>query len=164
VYLWGQQYSRSRSVDVDTGVETVTTASGGRRVYRPRPRRKGLEWAWTEGLDTSQLYNAGSADYVTLGYTSAPPAQVGKAGVPTGLHGLLSGVAATMPVVAIPGLPQASAAPTATAPVRIIDPSRLLFTRIVTQSLRLDSILGQEFSSPNGEVFRVGTCRAEEEL
>lgn len=163
MYLWGQRYSRGRSVDVDTGVDLGESASGARRSSRPAPAAEGIEFAWTEGLDTSQLYNGTAADFFTVGAASSAPVSVVKAGVPTGLHGLLRSAAAEAPVVYAPAIPQPSVALTATAPITIVDPIRMLYGRVVTRTLRIDNIQGQEFSSPSGEVFSVGTCRIEEE-
>lgn len=160
-YVFGQQYSWGRTVEMDTGVVLTDSASGARTVARPRPARRAAEFAWTDGVDQSKLYGSSAPDYLTLGYTSAPPAAVARADLPTGIHGLLSSAVPEAPVVYVASMDQPASAPTSAAPVRIIDPARLLYGWIATVTHRTDNIQGDEFSDP-GEVVRVGTIRIEE--
>lgn len=163
VWLMGQQYSWGRTVEMDSGVVVSESATGARRVSRPRGARRAVEFAWVDGVDQSKLYASGGPNYITLGYGSAPPVQVARADLPTAIHGLLASAAAECPVVYLPAVPQQGSAPTATAPIRIVEPSRMLYGLITTTTHRIDTIVGDEYDDP-GELVRVGTLRIEEEL
>lgn len=164
---WEQQYSWGRSVDAAHGYEVSTAANGTRRALERSPGRTSVEIAWTDGVDGSDAYRSGglAPDYFTLGYTSAPPIGARYAGLPGSLLSLIRDVGPSVPVVYIPALPQAGSAPTSTAPITIVDAERLLYGRILTETLRLDTIHGSEFGGvASGEVWRTGTVRIEEEL
>jgi hypothetical protein len=164
---WEQQYSWGRSEDTTHGYEVSTAANGTRRALERSPARRGREIAWTDGVDASSAYRAAGAppDYFTLGYTSAPPIGTRYAGLPGSLEALIRDVGPSVPVVYIPALPQASSAPTSTAPITITDAERLLYGRVMTETLRLDVIHGDEYGGQTtGEVWRTGTVRIEEEL
>jgi hypothetical protein len=164
---WEQQYSWGRSVDAAHGYEVSTATNGTRRALERSPGRTGAEIAWTDGVDASDAYRSGglAPDYFTLGYTSAPPIGTRYAGLPGSLLSLIRDVGPSVPVVYIPALPQAGSAPTSSAPITITDAERLLYGRIMTETLRLDTVHGTEFGGvASGEVWRTGTVRIEEEL
>lgn len=162
VWLMGAQYSWGRTVEVDSGIELTETPGGQRRMSRPRLPRRAVEFAWIDGLDTSDIYGTSPPDYMTLGYTSAPPAAVRRADLPTAIHGLLASAVPEAPVVYVPQIVQSATAPTATAPWRVVDPTRLLYGWIETVTHRIDTVIGNEFADP-GEVVRMGTMRIGEE-
>ena len=162
VWLMGQQYSWGRAVEVDTGIELTETQGGRRRMSRPRLPRRAVEFAWIDGLDVSSIYAATAPDHFGLGYTSAPPAAVRRADLPSAVQGLLGSAVPEAPVVYVPQIVQSATAPTSTAPWRVVDPTRLLYGWIETVTHRVDTVIGNEFSSP-GEVVRVGTLRIGEE-
>jgi hypothetical protein len=163
VWVMGQQYSWGRTVELDSGVLVAEGATGARRVSRPRAARRAVEFAWVDGVDQSKLYASGGPNYITLGYSGGVPVQVSRADVPTSIHGLLASAAAECPVVYLPAIPQQSAAPTSTTPIRIVDPSRTMYGRITTVTHRIDTVVGDEYDDP-GELVRIGTVRIEEEL
>jgi hypothetical protein len=68
-----------------------------------------------------------------------------------------------LPVVLAPRVPTQGSAPTTAAPIRVLDPGMMLYSRIVTDSWRMDSVLGKEGTDP-GEMMRGGVLRFEQEL
>lgn len=159
MYLYPGQYSQSRTVEVATGVIRSRGVGGSTVVSRPAPAARAWEMQWAEGIDQSKLYGSAAMDYYTLGYTSAPPVSPGRAALPTGLLGVLTSASPECPVAYAGAIPQPASAPTATAPIRIVDPARLGWAWIETETLRVDTVQGHEFASPDGEVARVGTIR-----
>lgn len=157
-----RHWAQSRVVRAVSGV--VQTASPSGAVYAARPSPSYAEWEvqWTDGIDQSPIYNGTAPDYLTLGYGSAPPMQVGPAALPTSMLGYLLGPAAERPVALGLAIPRQSSAPTSAAPIRVIEPWATGWAWIATETLQVDTIQGHELSSPDGEVVRVGTLRIRE--
>lgn len=164
VRLVGRQWGHGRVLEFTPAYEIVQSKSGSRHVRVLGPARRATEVNWSFGLDQTGLHTAGTApDYQTLGYNLALPIGV-RPDTPTFLQGLSQEISgAATPIVLIPAIPQPSAAPTAASPIRIVDPYRLLYARMVSESLRADNVWGDEHRDP-GEVVRVGTARFEEEV
>lgn len=160
VIVHGQQYGR-RSVEGMSGVERIEGRYGSTRSRRLLPERRAVEYGWADGVDTARLYGGLSAppDYVTLGYTSAPPIAIHRADVPTQTEAIIRRHGKRCPVVYAPQIVQPASAPTTTTPVSIVDPSRLMWSWIDTDTLRTETIVGQEFTATTGEVVRVGTVK-----
>ena len=117
-----------------------------------------MEIAWDEGVDASRLASTND-DYVEAHVGTgaiASPSDV----VPSML-GLMSqlGGAAT-PVVYLPQVPVLSGGTTV---AHIVAPPLMLYGRIRTETLRQDTIQGNEYENP-GEVYRLARVRMEEEL
>lgn len=166
VRWFGRQYSRGRSIGIVPAYELSETRSGARQVRALGPTRRTVEIAWDDGIDTSQMHNLPTEpDYWTLGYSGAD-----SIAAPTDTAATLAGViaqteGATLPVVLLPAVKQQGSAP-GTNGVRMIDPERSLYGRILTDTLRIDSdanVRGDELRSP-GEMVTVATVRIEEEV
>ncbi len=166
VRWFGRQYSRGRSLGFVPAYELSETRSGARQVRALGPTRRTVEIAWDDGIDTSQMHNLPTEpDYWTFGYSGADAltAPTDTASTLAGIIGTTQG--ATLPVVLLPAVKQQASAP-GTNGVRLIDPERSLYGRILTDTLRIDSdpaVMGDELRSP-GEMVKVGSVRIEEEV
>jgi len=162
VHLLTPQWGNGRAVEWVPRVRVSETPRGGLRVQRLAPQGRRVEVGWPQGLDTTGLHTQGEApEWMTAGYTGARPWAS-----PPALLSTLAGILQTtegprLPVVLAPGVRQQVGAPTATSPIRIVDPSRLLYSRIRSEVLRADQVTGNEHRDP-GEVFRIPPLRFEE--
>jgi hypothetical protein len=166
VRWFGRQYSRGRSLGFVPAYELSETRSGARQVRALGPTRRTVEIAWDDGIDTSQMNNLPTEpDYWTLGYTGAD-----AVAAPTDTASTLAGIisttqGATTPVVLLPAVKQQGSAP-GTNGIRMIDPERSMYGRILNDTLRIDAdpaVMGDELRSP-GEMVKVGSVRIEEEV
>jgi hypothetical protein len=159
LHVFGQQYSANRSQDIAPSYELTEGRGGTRRVQTTGPARRAVEVAWDEGVDASDLASSTGDDYVE-GYVGGG-ALGSPADVVPSMLGVLSqlGGAAT-PCVYLPRVPVVSGATTTTT---INAPPLLLYGRIMTETLRMDTIQGDEYERP-GEVYRLARVRIEEEL
>ena len=159
LHVFGQQYSANRSQDIMPSYELTEGRGGTRRVQTTGPARRAVEVAWDEGVDASDIATGAGDDYVE-GYLGGG-ALGSPADVVPSMLGVLSqlGGAAT-PCVYLPRVPVVSGATTTTT---INAPPLLLYGRIMTETLRMDTIQGDEYERP-GEVYRLARVRIEEEL
>ena len=158
LHAFGQQYSANRSQDISPAYELTEGRGGTRRVQTTGPARRAVEIAWDDGVDASRLA-ATNDDYLEAHVGTgaiASPADV----VPSmlGLMAQLDGAAT--PVVYLPQVPVLSGGTTV---AHIVAPPLMLYGRIRTETLRMDTIQGNEYENP-GEVYRLARVRMEEEL
>lgn len=165
VQVFGQEYGQNRSREWRPRYALTEGPSGVRSSRVSGPLRRTVEIAWDDPIDLSQAsLTTTAADYVTLGYVSAPPVASRGYDLPDTLGGILSGTGgATVPVVYIPALPQAASAPTTAAPIVLTDSSRFLYARMMSETVRADTVFGNEYRSPDGEGARISKVRFEEE-
>lgn len=158
----GLQHGWGRAVEVKTSVELTELRGGARRARQLAANRPAYEIGWSEGADQNGLYSAPSPRYVSM-YTGGPAHGDIPSTLPTiaGLLGELGG--ARTPGVLCFRVPTQASAPTAAAPIRVIDPAMLVYGRITTETWRNDNVLGEEGTDP-GEVMRGGVLRIEAEL
>lgn len=145
-----------------TPAYALTTSSSGARTARVLgPQLESEEIAWDDGIDTTGIHTAGSApDWTTLGYPGAD-AIAARADTPRSLAGILSDLGgATVPVGYARAFQQLSAATTAATPYRDLDPNGALYGRILTETLRVETVLGNE---QRDELVKVGLVRFERE-
>lgn len=155
---WGQQYSDNRSQEIAPAYELTDARGGGRRVQQTGPARRAVEVSWDEGVDGSGLA-IGYADY-WRGHASASPL-ASPADVAPSMLGVLDQLGgAVTPCVYLPTLPVLSGATTTTT---VVAPPLQLYGRIRSETLRMDTVQGNEYANP-GEVYRVARVRIEEEL
>jgi hypothetical protein len=158
----GLQHGWGRAVEVKTSVELTEMRGGARRARQLAANRPAYEIGWSEGADQNGLYSAASPRYVSM-YTGGPAHGDIPSTLPTiaGLLGELGG--SKTPGVLCFRVPTQASAPTAAAPIRVIDPAMLVYGRITTETWRNDNVLGEEGTDP-GEVMRGGVLRIEGEL
>jgi hypothetical protein len=151
------QYGWGRGQEWATSVEQVEGRTGIRVLQSLAPTRRAAELAWVDGVETAGLSDT-SPNWV-VGWTGGQPVVV-PAGVPYSLPGLVSSLrGAYTPVtyLAAFGLPSSSS-----DVVMITDPNLLLYGSVVSQTLRADTVLGEEGGlGGTGELIRLGTCRIE---
>ena len=122
------------------------------------PARRAVEIAWDEGVDASRLASTND-DYVEAHVGTGPIAS--PADVVPSMLGLMSQLdGAATPVVYLPQVPVLSGGTTV---AHIVAPPLMLYGRIRTETLRQDTIQGNEYETP-GEVYRLARVRMEEEL
>lgn len=157
-YVFGQQYSQNRGQEMAPAYELTEARGGARRVQRTGPSRRAVEIAWDEGVDGSALARNGD-DWVQLHNSGDPVAM--PADVTVSMLGLLDELGgAVTPVVYLPSVQVMSGGTTVR---QIVTPPLMLYGRIRTETLRVDTVQGNEYDSP-GEVYRVARVRIEEEL
>ncbi len=138
-----------------------TSPSGARTARSLGPVGRSVEIAWDDGVETTAIHTAGVApDWYTAGYSGAD-AIAAPADTPRTLGGILTDAdGARLPVGYLPAIQQFAAAPTAAAPYRDLDPHGWLYGRILTETLRMDTHLGDE---QRNEYVKGGLVRFEEE-
>lgn len=157
--VFGQQYSATRAQSMTPSYELTEVRGGARRVQRTGPARRAVEIAWEDGVDSTGIAR-NDVDYVRLhagGGAIASPSDVAPS-----LLGLIEQLdGAVTPVVY---LPQVATMTGGTTVRTILSPYLQLYGRIRTETLQVDTVQGDEFGVPNGEVYRVARVRIEEEL
>lgn len=161
--ILAHDYGLGRAVTSSPSYAMTQTRGGTRRGRRLAPGRRGIEVAWDEGVDTSGIYTPGSAaPHLTIGYPGAD-AQAAYADTPRTLMGIFEAMdGAVLPGVLATRIPQAAAAFGTAAPITILNPEEAHFGRFLTETLRMDNVLGDEGRDP-GEIFRLPTIRFERE-
>jgi hypothetical protein len=159
--LFGHEHGYGRALTVTPAYDLTETRGGGRRGRRRAPARPALEFAYDEGVDTTGLHTPGApANHITLGYTGAD-ALAAPADLPRTLQGLFTAMdGAVLPGVFAPAVPQQAAATTSSTPITLLNPEAALYGQFLTETLRLDNVLGHEMQDP-GEVFRIPAIRWE---
>lgn len=155
-----EEYAYGRSLQVSPLYSLTTSRSGARTVRALGPARRSVEVAWDDGIDTTAIHLGTRPDHYTLGYTGAD-ALVAPSDTPRMLSGLLAELdGARVPIGYAPAITQITSAIAATAPYRELDPNALLYGRIVSETLRVDTVIGDE---QENELVRVGLVRLEQE-
>jgi hypothetical protein len=156
---FAQEYSWGRTLAWEPSYSLTEGRSGTRSVRALGPTRRVVEVGWTDGVDVSGI--GGSTpipdyvrDYVGGDIIGTPSdTAFTVAGVVEQLQG------AATPCVYLPAIPVLATSDEQSITNRHL----MLYGRVLTESVRLDNVLGDEWGAP-GEVFRVGTLRIEEEV
>lgn len=163
VVVLGDGYGLGRSQGVAGSWEVAETRGGVRSYRAAAPVRRSVDVDWTEGVDASGVTQAPPRpDYLRATWGSGEiVAAAGAASylVP-GLYRFLSG--ALSPLVYLAGFK----VDPVTVPASIPNRHRFLYGRIVSETLTVDAVLGEEWGEDGegGEMMRVGKVRIEEEL
>jgi hypothetical protein len=156
VVVLGDEYSLGRSLGIDGSWTKTETRSGIQSFRRDAPTRRSAEIDWTEGVDASEI-TATDPDPDGVTHRDGGPAIAAEGAAPylvPGLYSYLEG--ALTPLVYLPSFQPMSSS-------SIANRQRMLYGRIVTESLRSDSVLGAEWGDDEfGEMFRVSKVRIEE--
>ena len=154
---FGRQYSRGRTLATQHAQEITTLPSGHRSVRTLAPPRRAVEFAWAEGVDTTQaqadISTAGAPDYVAAVTAGQPLATRNAGDVIEGMARRQEGAA--LPVVYLPDLTFLDAGTT------VGRRDQQVYGRIVTDTFSRVAALGAE---SRDEVQTVGTVRIEEEV
>ena len=158
-HVFGQQYSANRSQSMSPAYELVEGRGGARRATRLGPARRAVEVSWDEGVDAKQI--AGNdANYVRL--HASGPGIASVADVAPSMLGVLEQLdGAVTPIVYLPRVVPMTGATTVRT---IVEPPLMLYGRIRSESLQVDTVQGDEYDTTTGEVYRLARVRIEEEL
>lgn len=150
------EYGWGRAIEWAYAFEQVEGRTGIRVVHDQGPTRRATEIAWVDGVETSGLQE-GSPNWIVGWTTGGEPVAV-AADLPYSLPGLMDSLqGATLPLVYLASFD----VPTIVGDVvHVTDRRLLLYGRVMSESLRVDNVLGDEGRT---ELLRVGTCRFEEE-
>lgn len=156
-YVWGSEYGWPWARELSTYVETVEQRNGVRSMRQLAPSRYAVEVSWPDGVDTMGIGSGAppSPDYV-VGWTSGTAtANIGD--TPYSMPGLVDEIAgAVTPVTVFRG----ATLPATSSTVSVVrNPALIVYGQIVTDTLRVDNVLGDEGVD---ELGRVGTVRVEE--
>lgn len=160
VAWFGQPHDWARSQTWQPNFEMTTSRSGTRKATSLGPTRRRVQVAWSDGVDTSQMYASTPAPDWFAAYTSGPPAAA-PADTPLLVAGLveyLEGV--VTPVVYLPRVARESLG---TTNIKIVGRSGMLYGRITSAEVSVDTVFGEELTSPAGEFVRVSAVTIEEE-
>lgn len=157
-----REYGWGHAREVQTAVSLRTLRGGARRARQLAAPRHAIEIDWSYGVDLTGLYTATAPSWVSI-YTGGSPHGSLPSTLPlvAGLIGELGG--SVTPGVICTRVPTQGSAPTATAPIRVLDPTALLYGRVMTETWRRDNVLGEE-GTDTGEMVRGGTIRLEQDL
>lgn len=155
--LFGRDYDHGYSLETSPTIEVAEQPDGAIRTRVTGDPRRVYRLAYGEGIDVTDARGGGnSPSYVRLSdATGAPP--VGSTDTaPLHLSALVASLdGAHSPVVLCPSIPVASSASGTVATVSLWDAAAgALYSRLTSQSVRLESIVGDDYET---ELFRVAT-------
>lgn len=136
--------------------ESVESRAGIRNITKLSPNRRAVEIAWADGSSSQSL--ASDVPLHVLGWAGGPAVAVpgDVAWTVPGILSQLDGAVRPMGYIAACPVPTSSS-----DVIDITDPSLLLYGRVLTQTLRVDQVVG---TPETGEIIRVGTVRMVEEV
>lgn len=159
-YAFGRDPASNRGLEISPIYELREGQTGQRRVRRRNRARRAVEMAWTDPQLATDIQKDKPDPVWLEGWDAAsPPPIAAPAAVLYDLRGLLDDLGgAFTPVVILPRVPLLDDA----ADVEHLrHPEHLLYSRCMTQTLRLDVGTGNEWSN---EDLRSGRVRWDEEL
>jgi hypothetical protein len=152
VVIPGKQYQRGRSISITSGTESTITQDGIRYARNLRPSQRRIRLGWTEGIDISDLQgDAPDPDYwMSSSSAGAEPVAI-ENDVPDLLMGLLDYLSGSKdPIVYLPLLSQSS-------DYRELKREKEQILCTLEGDVEIEHVLGDEFQTSGGEVFRVAT-------
>ena len=160
---FGHQYSRGRVLETQPNLAVSESADWVTRSSVVSPPRRVVDFAWTEGIETSQVYNdAAVPDYVIASGNAGAKAGASARGTPSVMSGLWdsmfrataganSGIVVYLPSVA----PVAASSPD----VIMLNRRHQFVVGRIAQPLRIETYTGSENSS---EVQRLASISIQE--
>ena len=158
LHAFGQQYGSNRAQEITPAYSLTEGRGGARRAQRTGPARRAVEVSWDDGVDGSGLATV-NPDYVRA-HSSADPIASPVDVAPSMLGVIADLDGAVTPVVYLPSVLKLSGA---TTTYTIVAPPLMLYGRVMSETLRVDTVQGDEYQNP-GEVYRLARVRIEEEL
>ena len=155
VHVLGQDNSQTRRITRVANVNMQTAPDGRRKTRKRGPARQTFQLDWTEGVETSPIYDA-TADYILASDVASAEAVAMRFDAPMALRGLQRWTdGADEPLLYIPRLPHITTAN------NVIVKERAKGSRWVrmTSPLQLDTMLGTEEGT---EVIRASATFEEE--
>lgn len=156
VYVWGMNPSWDHAIEHSWVTEVTERTNGMRSMRSLAPARTSLEVSWPDGVNVEAIQKASPpAPDRVLTYTGATTAIASRMDIPYSVPGLIDELeGATSPVVVIRGIDY----PASSAMIPILNPDHYLYGHVVTDTLRIDNVLGHPTKS---ELMRVGTVRVD---
>ena len=149
-----QQYGRGRTVTFEGGTASEISQDGVERIRRTHPGGRTIRIAWSEGIDTSELFDiTSSPDY----YTATTAGGALPVGAPSATPSTMAGLTRfcngnEVPIVYLPRISRSSN----TTEIMNRRENHVLVS--IQGEVSEESILGSEFTGEiQGEVFRVGS-------
>lgn len=150
-YGWG------RGQDWSFDYELTEGRTGVRQVKALGPTRRAVEFAWSDGVETSDIGREDPLPDSVRGWTNGVPIAV-PAGLPYDVPGLFDALqGACTPIVYLASLEVPSSS---TDDISVTNRATFFYGRVRTETLKIDTVLGEEWTS---ELLRIGTVRIEEE-
>mgnify|MGYP003148915996 CR=1 FL=1 len=162
VVVPGRQYSRGRTISMESGTETVETQDGIRYSREIKPPTRVFRIAWTDGIDISSLQgDAPNPDYWTSSnQTGAQPIAI-ENDVPDlmlNMIGYLQG--SVHPIVYLPNISKSTSG---SGDFRLLNRSTEQALVTLESDIEISHVVGDELQSNNvGEVFRVASINLRE--
>ncbi len=157
VEYFGHQYSRGRVIETQAGVGASRSLDDVARSRFISPPYRTVEFAWTQGVDTTEVWSdTASPDYVTASTTANAEAVALARSTPLQLAGLLAslhrdGAPKNPAVVYLPSVGRA----TGGVDDLMLNRRHQFVAGALDPRIRLESILGEENSPTAGEMWRV---------
>ena len=150
----GKQYQRGRSISIDSGTEQTESRDGIRYARNIRPSRRRFSLAWTEGVDVSELQGLNpDPDYWTASPTAGTEPVAIANDVPDLLQGMLDYLQGSLnPIIYLPKIDK-----TINTRILLRESEQALCT--LEGDVSITNVLGNEFETEGGEVFRVAALK-----
>ena len=162
VVIPGKQYSRGRTISIESGTETTQTRDGIQYSREVQPPTRIFRLAWTDGVDISNLQgDAPSPDYwVSSNQTGAQPIAI-QNDVPDLMINMVRYLQGNVnPIVYIPNITKSTSA---SEDFRVIQRSTEQALVTLDSDITIESVVGDELQGGViGEVFRVANINLRE--
>lgn len=158
--IFGQRWGLGRAATYSPANETTEGPAGTRSVRTLFGGRRALEVDWTEGVFASPIYgDAPVVDYIRAYDTSGPIVAAPEDTAHT-LTGFMEGINGAAGLV-VPFIRYN--VPASNTAVTMTNRDTFLYGRLVSETVRRDTVSGNEWDATNGEFVRVTRWRFEEE-
>jgi len=159
VHVFGEAYSYGRVLAYEPDERTEDTPGGVRRATVLGPGGRRVRLSWTDPVDISQTQGStADPDYIKSSSTSGNLAVATRAGTPFDVMGLLRSVGVGTPLTYLPRIAVSTGAADVQHMLRYQD--HMLGQ--LTTPVQLESVIGNESDSTDGELMRVATMVMEE--
>jgi hypothetical protein len=156
VSAFGWQYSRGRIIETAANSSVVTRTDGTTSSTNYGPAVRNVQFAWTDGVDVSQIAGASpDPDYIKGSTDGSAEPIASPADLPYQIEGIVRQLdGPDKAVVYLPGIAKAGNTIT-------LNRRQQFIAGRLSSPARLENVLGDEGTDP-GEVFRVATVNIQE--
>lgn len=161
VFYFGRQYSFGRVLGAEHNSEISQSRGGTRRVRVNGPQRRSVQLGWIDMVDTSPLAVATPTPDFQTAYTGSTD----PVAVPADTPWTVAGVSEYLqgPAEHLVYCPTVERQANAADDYQCLTRNNMVYGRMVT-GVSLEAALGNEWSSPSGEAFRVASVTIEEDV
>lgn len=156
VSAFGRQYSRGRIIETAANSSVITRTDGTTSSTNYGPAVRNVQFAWTDGVDVSQISGSSpDPDYIKGSTAGSAEPIASPADIPYQIEGIVRQLdGPDKAVVYLPGIAKAGNTIT-------LNRRQQFIAGRLSSPARLENVLGDEGVSP-GEVFRVATVNIQE--